>query len=277
LAVIEVEDLWFTYPGSTEPTLRGINLRIEEGDLLAIVGENGAGKTTLAKHFIGLLKPQRGSVKVCGLDVSKAKVSQLARHVGFVFQSPDHQLFSETVEEEVAFAPKNLGYPKEETASRVERVLKRLGLEGFRGRSPLTLSSGERRRVALASILSYDPRVLILDEPTVGQDAAQKRELAHIVKNMVEEGRTVVVITHDMDFVADHISRVVVLSRGRVVADGRVEEILVNEELLKASSLLLPPSVELSLALARRGLLPSPRLFRDYSLFAKELVEGVLS
>ncbi len=264
--MILIEDLWYTYPGGSEPALKGINLNIREGEFLAIVGENGAGKTTLAKHLVGLLKPQRGKVLVYGLDASKCKVSQLARLVGFVFQNPDHQLFSETVIEEISFAPKNLG-----VESRVEEVLRRLGLEAYRKRSPLTLSSGERRRVALASILSYNPRVLILDEPTVGQDAAQKEELASIMEELVNEGRTVVVITHDLEFVAEYVPRVVVLSRGRVVADGDPEQVLMNGSLLKSAGLLPPSLARLSLLLAERRFLEEPRLYRDLCRLAKEI------
>jgi len=275
LSAIVVEDLWYSYPGSSEPTLKGINLKIEQGEVVAIVGENGAGKTTLAKHFIGLLKPQRGRVKVFGLDTSNAKVHELARYVGFAFQNPDHQLFSETVEGEVSFILKNLGFPTDEALRRVEQVLLKLRLLEFKRRSPLTLSSGERRRVALASVLSHNPRLLVLDEPTVGQDAAQKREVARLMEEVAMEGGAVVVITHDVDFVADYVPRVVVLSKGRVVADGPVEEILIDEEALKSASLRPPASVELVKALVERGLLQKLKLYRDLRELAEDLCRGV--
>ncbi|MEM4699806.1 MAG: ABC transporter ATP-binding protein [Candidatus Nezhaarchaeales archaeon] len=272
MSAVVVEDLWYFYPGCSEPALRGVSLKIGRGELVAIVGENGAGKTTLAKHFIGLLRPQRGRVEVFGMDASRARAHELAKYVGFAFQNPDHQLFSETVEREVEFVLKNLGVPREEAARKVEAALTKLGVAELRARSPLTLSSGERRRVALASILSHDPGLLILDEPTVGQDAIQKRRLASLMVDLVKEGRTVVVITHDIEFVADYVDRVIVMSKGRVVADGPAEEVLVNEDVLLRSALRPPASVEVVKALVRRGLLKEVKLYRDVS----KLVDDVL-
>jgi len=276
LSAVVVEDLWYVYPGCSDPVLKGVNLRISRGELVAVVGENGAGKTTLAKHFIGLLKPQRGRVEVFGLDVSKSSVHQLARYVGFAFQSPDHQLFSETVQREVEFAPRNLGLPPSEVSRRVEEALAKLGLTGFRDRSPLMLSSGERRRVALASVISHGPSLLVLDEPTVGQDASQKRELASLLRSFTEEGGTAVVITHDMEFVADYVPRAVVMSRGVVVADGPAEEVLVDDRTLKAASLRPPASVELVKALVNRGLILRFSLYRSMAKLASELAEGLM-
>ena len=269
--IIEVEDLWYTYPGSSEPALRGVDLEVDEGELVAIVGENGAGKTTLAKHFIGLLRPQRGRVLVAGLDASRCRVSQLARVVGFVFQNPDHQLFSETVIDEVSFAPRNLGV--EGVEERAWEAIRSMGLERYATRSPLTLSSGERRRVALASVLSYRPKVLVLDEPTVGQDARQKLELASTMRRLVEEGRSVIVITHDLEFVAEHVPRTVVLSRGRVVADGRTEDVLSREEVLRGARLVPPPIARICSLLAMHGLLD--RAVYDVDSLAMEVARRV--
>ncbi|MCX8204083.1 MAG: energy-coupling factor ABC transporter ATP-binding protein [Candidatus Nezhaarchaeota archaeon] len=275
MSAIVVEDLWYSYPNHPEPVLKGVDLKIDKGELVAIVGENGAGKTTLAKHFIGLLKPQRGRVEVLGLDTSKAEVYELAKYVGFAFQNPDHQLFSETVEKEVGFVLKNLGVPLSEATRRVEATLAKLGIAEFRARSPLTLSSGERRRVALASILSHDPSLLILDEPTVGQDAAQKERLALLMGRLAKEGKTVVVITHDVEFVADYIDRVIVMSKGKVVADGPAEEVLVNESLLLSASLKPPVSIEVAKALVKRGLLREAKLYRSVSKLVDDVLRGL--
>jgi len=277
LSAVLVEDLWYTYPGGLEPALRGVNLRVSRGEVVAIIGENGAGKTTLAKHLIGLLKPQRGRVEVFGLDAAKAKVHQLARYVGFAFQNPDHQLFAETVQREVEFAPKNLGFPPGEVAKRVEETLRKLRLTALKDRPPLALSSGERRRVALASILSHGPSLLILDEPTVGQDGAQKRQLASLIRRFAEGGGAVAVITHDLDFVAEFVPRVVVMSKGVVIADGPVDEVLVDEALLSKASLRPPASVELVKSLVEHGLLHRVALYRSLSKLADELMEGLRS
>ena len=171
--MIEVENLHFTYPNGVK-ALIGVSLQIKDGEFVAIMGQNGAGKTTLVKHFNGLLKPTEGTVKVDEVDITKTSVASLARNTGFVFQNPDHQLFSETVEEEIAFALKNFGFEPEVVEKRTTWALNLLGLTQYRKTSPFLLSGGERKRVALASVLAWDPKTLIMDEPTIGQDYQQK-------------------------------------------------------------------------------------------------------
>ncbi|MEM3704101.1 MAG: ABC transporter ATP-binding protein, partial [Candidatus Bathyarchaeia archaeon] len=200
--MIEVQDVYFTYPSGVE-ALKGVSLTIQDGEFVAIMGENGAGKTTLVKHFNGLLKPTRGKVFVDGVETTKVSVATLARNVGFVFQNPDHQLFSETVEEEIAFALKNFGYSGEVIEKRVTWALNLLGLEQYRKTSPFMLSGGERKRVALASVLAWDPKILILDEPTIGQDYQQKEKLRQFILQMKSQKKTVVIVTHDVEFVAE--------------------------------------------------------------------------
>ena len=167
--MLEVKDLHYTYSTGLE-ALRGINLTINNGEFLAIMGQNGAGKTTLVKHFNGLLKPTTGTVLVDGINTRDVSVAKLARNVGFVFQNPDHQLFSETVEEEIAFALKNFGFEESVVTKQVDWALNLLDITEYRKTSPFMLSGGERKRVALASILAWDPNIVILDEPTIGQD-----------------------------------------------------------------------------------------------------------
>ncbi|MEM2987658.1 MAG: ABC transporter ATP-binding protein, partial [Candidatus Bathyarchaeia archaeon] len=188
--MIEVQDVYFKYPSGVE-ALKGISITIQDGEFVAIMGENGAGKTTLVKHFNGLLKPTKGKVLVDGIETTKVSVATLARKVGFVFQNPDHQLFSETVEEEIAFALKNFGFSQDVIEKRVTWALNLLGLAQYRKTSPFMLSGGERKRVALASVLAWDPKVLILDEPTIGQDYQQKEKLRQFILQMKAQEKTV--------------------------------------------------------------------------------------
>ncbi|RLE51335.1 MAG: ABC transporter ATP-binding protein [Candidatus Methanomethylicota archaeon] len=238
--MIEVHDVWYSYDEVV--ALRGVSLKIQPGEVVAIMGENGAGKTTLIKHFNGLLKPDKGYVKVFGVDTRNASVAELSRRVGLVFQNPDHQLFAETVEDEVAFALKNFGFPKEVIERRVKWALKLLDLWELRDQSPFALSGGERKRVAIASILSYDPDVIVFDEPTVGQDYAQKERLAQLIKLLRSQLKTIIVVTHDVEFVAENFPRVVLMSEGRVIADGNTRRILTSPELLKKAR-LTPPQI----------------------------------
>jgi len=251
---IEVQDVWYVYPTGVE-ALRGVSLTVHEGDFVVIMGPNGAGKTTLVKTLNGLLKPTRGRVLVDGMDTREATVAELARKVGLVFQNPDHQLFCETVEEEIAFALRNFGFPEEEIARRVEWALRTFGLEEYRDASPLALSGGEKKRVALASVLVWDPKYLVLDEPTLGQDHAQKEVLRKLISGLLGE-RAVVMVTHDMEFVVDFrpLPRVVLLAEGRVLANGRAEEVLTDEELLRQASLLRPQVPETLCRLRKLGL-----------------------
>lgn len=247
--MIEVEDVYFTYPNGVE-ALKGISLKIENGEFVAIMGQNGAGKTTLVKHFNGLLKPTRGKVLVDGVDTTKVSVATLARNVGFVFQNPDHQLFSETVEEEIAFALRNFGFKENIIKRRVTWALNLLGLTQYRKTSPFMLSGGERKRVALASVLAWNPKILILDEPTIGQDYQQKEKLRQFITQMKTQRKTVVIVTHDVEFVAECNPRVVLMREGKIVADGPAEEILTNEELLTRASIVPPQVTQIFLRLS---------------------------
>lgn len=241
MPVIEVDSLHYTYPNGVE-ALRGVSLSIERGEFIAIMGENGAGKTTLIKHFNGLLKPTKGCVRVDGVDTREASVAELSKRVGVVFQNPDSQLFSETVEEEVAFALRNFGFSEEVVEKRVRWALSLLGLEQYRTSSPFLLSGGERKRLALASVLAWDPEVVVLDEPTIGQDYGQKEKLRQFITQLNTQGKTVVVVTHDIEFVADCNPRVILMAAGEIVADGPAREVLTNPKLLNEAS-LLPPQV----------------------------------
>jgi energy-coupling factor transport system ATP-binding protein len=251
--MIEVKDLYFTYPTGVE-ALKGITLTIDDGEFLAIMGQNGAGKTTLVKHFNGLLKSTKGEVVVDGVSTREVSVAQLARKVGFVFQNPDHQLFCETVEEEVAFALRNFGFEENAIKKRVDWALNLLDVTQYRQTSPFMLSGGERKRVALASVLAWDPQVVILDEPTIGQDHQQKEKLRQFIVQLNAQKKTVVVVTHDVEFVAECNPRVVLMSGGKIVAEGLAEEILTNQKLVAQASIVPPQITQIFLGLPDLGL-----------------------
>jgi energy-coupling factor transport system ATP-binding protein len=250
--MIEVQEVYFTYPGGVE-ALRDVSLTIQDGEFVAIMGENGAGKTTLVKHFNGLLKPTRGKVLVDGVETTKVSVATLARKVGFVFQNPDHQLFCETVEEEIAFALKNFGFSQDVIEKRVTWALNLLGLSQYRKTSPFMLSGGERKRVALASVLAWDPEILILDEPTIGQDYQQKEKLRQFILQLKAQEKTVVIVTHDVEFVAECNPRVLLMRGGRIVADGEARKVLTNPEILEQASIVPPQVSQIFIQLSNQG------------------------
>jgi energy-coupling factor transport system ATP-binding protein len=237
--MIQTEGLKFAYPGSTE-VLRGVELKIKDNEFVAIMGENGAGKTTLVKTFNGLLMPSAGRVKVDGVDTHDSSVAKLSRDVGLVFQNPDHQLFSETVREELAFSLRNFGYEEDTIDRRVASILETLDLTRYAQSSPFVLSGGERKRVALAAVLVWNPKHIILDEPTIGQDYQQKDRLRNFIIQLNAQGKTVIIITHDVEFVAECKPRIILLSRGLVIGDRPAEDILTDEALLDRASLTRP-------------------------------------
>jgi energy-coupling factor transport system ATP-binding protein len=239
--MIVAERVRFAYPNGVE-ALRDVSLTIKDGEFVAIMGQNGAGKTTLVKHFNGLLKPNQGKVTVDNQETTKVSVAKLARGVGFVFQNPDHQLFSETVEDEIAFALKNFEFKEDVIEKRIDWALNLLGLSQYRKTSPFMLSGGERKRVALASVLAWDPKILILDEPTIGQDYEQKEKLRQFILQMKTQQKTIVMVTHDVEFVAECNPRVLLMLNGQIVADGDAGEILTDPIVLERAS-IVPPQI----------------------------------
>ena len=250
--MIEAENVHYSYPNKVE-ALKGVSITIKDGEFVAIMGQNGAGKSTFVKHFNGLLKPSVGTVRVDGVETTKTSVAALARNVGFVFQNPDHQLFSETVEDEIAFALKNFGFEQKVIEDRVTWALNLLSLTQYRKTSPFLLSGGERKRVALASVLAWDPKTLILDEPTIGQDHEQKEILRQFILQLQTQGKTVVIVTHDVEFVAESNPRVVLMKEGKIVADGMGKDILTDPALLEMSSIVLPQIAQLFMKLSPLG------------------------
>ena len=272
--MIEVENLCFAYPNGKD-VLHNVYLKVQDGEFIAVMGENGAGKTTLVRHFNGLLKPSKGRVLVDGIDTKKSSVASLARIVGLVFQNPDHQLFCETVKDEVAFSLKNFGYPEEIVERRVRGILETLDLTSYMDSSPFMLSGGERKRVALASVLVWNPKHVVLDEPTIGQDYQQKDRLRNFILQLNTQGKTVIVVTHDVEFIAECKPRVVVLSRGRIVGDGPAVDILTDESIVNKASLVRPQISKLMSSLSDAGLPANViDLFTARTVLASKLERG---
>lgn len=234
--VIVTKGLWYVYPEGMK-VLRGVDLTIHERQFVAIVGPNGAGKTTLAKHFNGLLKPTRGSVYVYGQDTRNLNVAKLSTMVGYVFQNPDHMLFAKTIEKEVAYGPRNLKLPEKEIKKRVNLALKTLGLLKYRKESPFFFGKGIRRKVTLAAVLAMEPKILVIDEPTLGMGYRDSVEMMNLLKKLHQEGHTIVIITHDMRIVADYAERAIVMNDGKVIYDGSIRELFLQKEFLDKACL----------------------------------------
>jgi cobalt transport protein ATP-binding subunit len=233
---LEVRGLAFAYPDGHQ-ALYGIDLTVRRGERVALLGPNGAGKTTLVLHLNGILTPGRGSVVVGGLPVEKQHLREIRRRVGIVFQDPDDQLFLPTVGEDVAFGPANFGVSGAELEARVEAALAAVGMSEHRDRSPLHLSGGQRRRVALATVLACEPEILVLDEPSTNLDPVARRELAEVLLGL---DTTMLMVTHDLPYALQLCPRSVVLDDGVVVADGPTRELLRDTELLRRHRLELP-------------------------------------
>lgn len=235
-AAVVVRDLHYAYPDGTL-ALNGVDLHIEPGERVAVLGPNGAGKTTLMLHLNGLITAARGSVDIAGIRLDPHTMSEVRRRVGLVFQDPDDQLFMPTVADDVAFGPANLGLTGAELSARVDAALAAVGMADVAKRPPHHLSLGQRRRVAIATVLSMDPDLLVLDEPSSNLDPASRREVAEVLLGL---GRTIVMVTHDLPYALQLCPRSVILSEGRVVADGPTRDLLVDRALLAEHRLELP-------------------------------------
>lgn len=231
-----VSGLAYSYPDGHQ-ALFGVDLRLEQGERVALLGPNGAGKTTLVMHLNGLLDAGLGEVSVAGLPVDKEHLREIRRRVGVVFQDPDDQLFMPTVRDDVAFGPANMGITGDELDERVAHALELVEMSEFADRPPHHLSFGQRRRVAVATVLAMEPEILVLDEPSSNLDPASRRELADILKEL---DITMLMVTHDLPYALELCPRSVVLSGGVIVADGSTREILLDEALMKANRLELP-------------------------------------
>ena len=278
--MINVEHLAYTYPGVDDTpgvaVFEDLNLRIEEGSFVAILGSNGCGKSTLAKHFNSILLPSGGKVWVCGIDTANEdRLTAIRRNVGMVFQNPDNQIVANVVEEDVAFGPENLGVASPEIRHRVDKALKQVGMYEYREHAPHLLSGGQKQRVAIAGVIAMEPKCIVLDEPTAMLDPKGRREVIETISRLNREKRiTVVLITHHMDEAAK-AQRVVVLHKGGVAADGSPQEVFSQVELLHSIGLAAPETVELCWELNQVGFdLPLDRLsIEDCAQLLYESVE----
>jgi energy-coupling factor transport system ATP-binding protein len=222
---IKIKNLWYSYSNG-HTAVKNVSAEVSKGEFVAVMGRNASGKTTLVKHFNRLLVPTKGNIKIDGVDTRKATIAEMARKVGFVFQNPNDHLFADTVEEEIVFTLKNLGFDDQEVKLRLDEVLERLHLNEYRKRYPRSLSGGEKQRVALASVLAPRPEILVLDEPTRGMEYRLKSELMKFLDTYRSQGNTVILITHDVEIVAEYAARVILMSEGKIIVDGEKHDVL---------------------------------------------------
>ncbi len=266
--IIEVKDLHHRYPNGFR-ALRGVSVSVAPGEFIAIIGQNGSGKTTFVKHLNGLLRATSGTIAIKGQPVGRRPVSEMARVVGYCFQNPDHQIFCDSVYKEVAFGPQNLRLTQAEIDERVEQALGAVGLLQVKDRMPKELSKGQRQRVAVASVLSMRPEVLVIDEPTTGQDYRDGIEMLNLVQRLNEAGHTILFITHDMPMVARFARRVLVFREGQILLDGTTRQVFGQPDLLRTTFLAPPPITSLAQKF--------PGVFPETVLSVGEMVEQSLA
>lgn len=247
-AVIKTEKLVHTYPTGVT-ALREIDLSIYRNDKVSIVGQNGSGKTTIVRHFNGLLRPTSGTVYLNGEDTARQGISQMSRQVGYVFQNPNHQIFCTNVKDELEAAPMNFKFSPEEVKRNTDEVVELMGLKDILNVHPMTLDYTTKKIVTIASVLTFKPDVLIMDEPTGGLDEAGRIMLTKIINMMHDNGHTVIMISHDMDYVAENSDRVVVMCQGQVIDDGKPEQIFTSEDVLRRAQIEPPQITQLDLYL----------------------------
>ena len=253
-AIIRFEQVHYSYPEDRDETLRGIDLEIEEGSFVAVLGHNGSGKSTLAKHMNAILTPSAGRVTVYGMDTAdETQLLAVRQTVGMVFQNPDNQIVANVVEDDVAFAPENLGVPTEEIRKRVDAALEQVGMRELRMHAPHLLSGGQKQRVAIAGVLAMEPKVVVLDEPTAMLDPRGRRDVIDTVTRLCrEKGMTVVLITHHMEECVG-ADRLLVMSDGQIAADGTPREVFSQVELMEREGLDVPETTRLLYELRARG------------------------
>ena len=253
-SVIKIENLHYTYPGDDAESLKGVSLEIERGSFVAVLGHNGSGKSTLAKHLNAILLPTEGKVLIDGIDTAdENNLLKIRSTVGMVFQNPDNQIVANVVEDDVAFAPENLGVEPAEIRERVDNALKAVDMYEFRLHAPHLLSGGQKQRVTIAGVIAMQPEVIVLDEPTAMLDPKGRREVIDTVTKLCrEKGITIVLITHHMSECID-ADRLIVMSNGDVVADGTPQEVFSQVELMHSEGLAVPATTELMWQLNKKG------------------------
>ena len=268
--LIEIRNLSHVYENGKK-ALNDVNLTIKRGEFVAIIGQNGAGKTTLAKHLNQILQPTTGSVVIDGADIKNKNPIELTKVIGYVFQDPDNQIFSNTVYKELEFGLKNINLGEEERKKRIDQALSLTGLVGKENEHPFSLGKGERQMIAVASILAMQPEILVIDEPTTGQDWAGINRMMSLVDTLNKSGTTIVMITHDMDIVAKYATRTIAMKAGSVVLDGDTRDVFASTDVLKEAFVTPPQCVQLSQKLLKHGL---PEIVMDAEELAVAVVEA---
>lgn len=271
--MLEVKNIKYSYDTNYQ-ALKGVSLKVEKGEMVALLGKNGAGKSTLFLHLNGIYEPDEGQVFIDGeeLKYDKKSLLKFRQKVGIVFQNPDDQIFAPTVEEDVAFGPLNLKLPMEEVQKRVTESLARVGMSGFEKKAPHHLSGGQKKRVAIAGILAMKPEIMVLDEPTAGLDPQGVRGLSKLLKELNEEGITIIISTHEVDLVPNYAKRVFVMVDGLLIAEGTPKEIFAQPEILDKANLEVPIVTELFHDLEKEGF----DMNNDYPLTIDEAKEKFL-
>lgn len=247
-----VEHLTHVYSRGNVRALDDVSVTIQPGEILGVMGQNGSGKTTFTKHLNGLLKPTSGRVVVAGVDTARKRVQELAAHVGYVFQNPNHQLFARSVEVDLEFGPRNLGVPEDEVAARVEQAIEFFGLQDVRTLHPYRISFPLRKLVGIAAIYTMRPAVFVLDEPSTGQDHVTTRIINDLIRKLRAEGSTVICVSHDMQLLADVADRVLVMWSGQLIADRSPREVFADREIMSRTKLHPPQVTDISMRLVSR-------------------------
>jgi cobalt/nickel transport system ATP-binding protein len=251
---VNLKDVGYSYPDGFT-AIDSINLEIMSGERVAILGPNGAGKSTLLMHMAGVLTPTHGEVTIFGLTINSKNIHEIRRNVGLTFQNPDDQLFCSTVFEDVAYGPINQGLSENEVASRTREALRQVGLEGYENRPPHHLSEGEKKKVAIATVLSMRPRILIIDEPTANLDPKSREELVGLIRNLSKEQKhTLIAATHDVEVISQIADKIIILNKGRITAQGSVREVFSKLDLLHEARLEQPPIFQLFARIAEKNI-----------------------
>lgn len=274
---LQLSNIEFSYTEEAV-VLKGIDLDVEDGEFITIIGQNGSGKSTLVKNFNGLLTPDRGSVTVYGPDgapyaTADEPLKRIAQYIGYVFQNPDDQIFHTSVYEEIAYGLKNIGVPQEDIPARIETVLGQIGLDTDGGQNPFNLGKGQRQRLAIASVLAMEPQIICVDEPTTGQDRTESQRIMEILQEYNERGHTVVVITHDIALAAEYTDRVIVVNDGKIAADGPPKDVFLKRDNLEKTN-IRPPQIT-QLAIALKGRTDHQRLLDEMWLTVEDAFEDM--